>query len=198
MESESVTSSSPISLDDVSRLSKTSVSRVMMPLNDDDVLACLEFAWENQVAVAARGTKHSMGGHSLSGDGIAIDMCRLNRVTFDVATQLCTAEAGALWSDVIQVLNVHGRSPKTLQSYASFSVGGSVSVNAHGITSDYSLGESLVSLKILRLDKDGKRQTVIAERGSELFRLAIGGYGLAGVKELPFFSRNCFCFFFFF
>ncbi len=80
--------------------------------------------------------------------GLVIDMSRINNVAFDQQSGICIAGAGATWADVIRILNNYGRAPKTLQSYASFSVGGSVSVNAHGITSDYSLGESLVSLKV--------------------------------------------------
>ena len=43
-------------------------------------------------------------------------------------------------------------SPRTLQSYASFSVGGSVSVNAHGITNDYSMHECVESFTLIKHD----------------------------------------------
>lgn len=49
-------------------------------------------------------------------------------------------------------MNKYGLSPRTMQSYASFSIGGAVSVNAHGITTDYAMDESVLALKIVKWD----------------------------------------------
>ena len=56
-------------------------------------------------------------------------------------------------------------------------------VNAHGITSDYSLSESVVSFVMVTADLEVitcSRQATM-ERPRELFSLAIGGYGLFGI-----------------
>lgn len=37
-----------------------------------------------------------------------------------------TAETGAQWTDLIRYLNDFGLSPRTMQSYSSFSVGGTL------------------------------------------------------------------------
>jgi decaprenylphospho-beta-D-ribofuranose 2-oxidase len=70
-----------------------------------------------------------------------------------------------------------------MQSYSTFSVGGTVAVNAHGITSDHSLHESVVRFVIVTesLEVVECSREAADERARELFSLAIGGYGLFGV-----------------
>jgi FAD/FMN-containing dehydrogenase len=78
-----------------------------------------------------------MGGHTIAKDGYVIDCGKLNSMSCpDEATGDVTVGPGTQWHDLIRHLNAFGRSPMTLQSYSTFSVGGSVSVNAHGITND--------------------------------------------------------------
>jgi hypothetical protein len=167
-------------LNDVSRMSATPVKALAMPRSQNDVFEALEFARSRGLSVVARGTSHSMGGHSLT--DVVLDMKFVDNVEYNVATGTVQCGAGATWSKVIQHLNNYGKSPRTLQSYCTFSVGGSVSVNAHGITSDHPVGESVVSLTILRLSPSGKREVLVTPKDdSELHSLAVGGYGLFGV-----------------
>lgn len=61
-------------------------------------------------------------------------------MTFDAETNCVNVGTGATWADLIAFLNPLNplaNTPRTLQSYCSFSIGGSLSVNAHGITSDF-------------------------------------------------------------
>jgi FAD/FMN-containing dehydrogenase/SAM-dependent methyltransferase len=167
-------------LDDVSRLNACEHAAVAQPRTVADVQAALARARAAGVPVCVRGTKHSMGGHSLASGGLALDMCFANAVRFDAAADTVTAGAGATWADVIRVLNAHGRAPRTLQSYASFSVGGTLAVNGHGITSDFCVAESVVRFTLVRADGT----VVVVSRDNEhreLFGLALGGYGLFGV-----------------
>ncbi|KAL6051450.1 Accessory Sec system protein Asp3 [Balamuthia mandrillaris] len=103
-----------------------------------------------------------------------------------------TVQTGALWQDVIRELNKAGLSPRTMQSYSSFSVGGTLAVNAHGITSDFALAESVVSFRLVKADgsivecsrpqeKEGKEIAEENEEGAELFGCALGGYGMFGI-----------------
>ena len=70
-----------------------------------------------------------------------------------------------------------------MQSYCSFSVGGTLAVNAHGITTDYCFAESVVSLRLVT----PSGEVLVCSRDSaearcrELFSLVLGGYGLFGV-----------------
>jgi len=61
-----------------------------------------------------------------------------------------TVGPGCTWGDVIRFLNPYGKSPRTMQSYCSFSVGGTLSVNGHGITSDRCLASDVISFRIAR------------------------------------------------
>ncbi|CAF4001213.1 unnamed protein product, partial [Rotaria sp. Silwood1] len=45
-------------------------------------------------------------------------------------------------------------SPVVMQSYCTFSVAGTISVNAHGITSDHAMIESVISIEYI--DMNGK------------------------------------------
>ena len=69
-----------------------------------------------------------------------------------------------------------------MRIYGNFSVGGSLSVNAHGITSDDSLQESILSFTLIKWDGT---EVVCKKNGTgesgELFSLAMGGYGMFGV-----------------
>jgi FAD/FMN-containing dehydrogenase len=66
-----------------------------------------------------------------------------------------------------------------MQSYCTFSVGGTISVNAHGITSDDAMYDSVLNIEYI--DMHGNRGECNREVNSELFSLMIGGYGLFGI-----------------
>lgn len=164
---------------DVTRMNRTRVAGIFYPTNTQDILTVLELARSNGKKVSFAGTHHSMGGHTLNKDGYVIDTSLLDRILkFDEEKKLVTVEPGVKWSEVIHFLNKFGLSPLTLQSYSSFSVGGTVAVNAHGITNDKSMCESVESVRVIT--PDGKIALCSREINSDLFRHAIGGYGLFG------------------
>ena len=171
-----------IMVDDVTQLNHAPVSGVFFPRTIDDVKHILALARKEGKKVSMRGTKHSMGGHTIAENGFVIDTAKLNNIIYDKDTRQATVGPGVVWSDLVYHLNQFGMSPVTLQSYSSFSVGGSISVNAHGITSDFCLHQSVIKFTLIRWDgteivcKDGAH----GESG-ELFRLALGGYGMFGV-----------------
>ena len=89
-----------------------------------------------------------------------------------------------MWADLIKHLNQYGFSPRTMQSYSTFSVGGSLAVNAHGITTDFCGAESVEEFDLIKWDgeKVKCRRGADGEAG-ELFSLALGGYGMFGVMS---------------
>ena len=69
---------------------------------------------------------------------------------------------------------------RAMQSTDIFTVGGSISVNAHGM--DHQAGALRKSIKSMRVMlADGSLQTVSATENADLFSLVVGGYGLFGV-----------------
>jgi len=167
-------------VDDITKMNKTNVDTVFNVLSIEDIIHVIELAKKNNKKVIARGEMHSMGGQTIAENGYIIDTKFMNHVLqFDPLNKTVTIEPGITWFSLIHYLNLYGYSPEILQSYASFSVGGSCSVNIHGITSDYGLHKSIIELEIV--DCDGNIITCSRELNKELFFLVIGGYGLFGI-----------------
>lgn len=164
-------------LDDVSKMNSTPIKHIYQPNHVTDIINIIQNTTDK---ISICGQKHSMGGHVIIKNGIAIDMTHINKIHgIDLKNQTITVGAGITWSDVIKYLNKYGLAPMILQSYCSFSVGGSISVNAHGIISDNVLEKSIVQLKII--DSRGISQTCSRLINSELYSLVVGGYGLFGI-----------------
>jgi hypothetical protein len=178
-----VTASTPIAskviADDVSRLSATEVDRIFYVRSAEDIKNIILQAREQGKSVSIRGQSHTMGGHTIATGGFVIDTKFLNKIHLDSNRRAAIVEPGATWADLIKFLNPHGLAPEIMQSYCSFSVGGTIAVNAHGITSDFGMVESVLSLRLI--DADGNEVYCDRETNAELFRCVIGGFGLFGV-----------------
>jgi FAD/FMN-containing dehydrogenase len=166
-------------VNDASCLSRTEVAGVVAVRSEEDVADALAFAGAKGLTVSAAGVKHSMGGQAFRRGGVVLDMRGLNRISLDEARGTVTVGAGASWHDIQNA--IHPRfAVKAMQSTDIFSVGGSISVNAHGM--DHRSGALLGSIRSLRLmTADGRVLTVSREENGELFRHVVGGYGLFGV-----------------
>ena len=169
-------------MDDVSRLNATKVARIYQPRTIEDVQRLVVAAKERNQKVCVRGTKHSMGGHTMSCGAMVLDMEYVAEMNLNSDGSV-TVGTGAKWADLIQYLNKFGKAPRTLQSYCSFSIGGTMSVNGHGITTDHCLAESVVSFRLIRFDGSliECSRTAESEEARELFRCVLGGYGLFGI-----------------
>lgn len=103
-----------------------------------------------------------------------------NRIVLDKGNQTLHVEAGATWSQIQEYLDKRGLSVKAMQSFNVFTVGGTLSVNAHGITRDPGAVASTVrSMRIIK--SDGQIVTVSPSENPDLFKHVLGGYGLFGV-----------------
>lgn len=80
-------------------------------------------ARERDVKVSCRGTQHTMGGHTIAAVGYLIESKNLRQLSFDAGTGICVTGPGNTWVDLIKLLNKYGYSPRTMQSYSSFSDG---------------------------------------------------------------------------
>ncbi|WP_119389540.1 FAD-binding oxidoreductase [Taklimakanibacter lacteus] len=166
-------------VNDVSCLSRTPVKGVVAVRTEQDVAAALAFARANGVKLSMAGALHSMGGHAFARDGIVLDMTSFNKVSVDAAARIMTVESGARWHDIQNVL--HPRfAVKAMQSSDVFTVGGSISVNAHGM--DHQVGAIERTLRRLRVMlADGSVVTASRTENTDLYRHVVGGYGLFGV-----------------
>ncbi len=166
-------------VDDASRLNSSSVSNVFVVGTTEEIRDALVYATTRNLKVSIAGKRHSMGGQTIAPSGVVIDMNWLNKITFDQQTNLLTAQAGATWKEIQDVLDGYGRSVQVMQSDNIFSLGGSLSVNAHGWQPNRAPLASTVAEFELILPNG---EVVRCRRPFvDVCRAALGGYGLVGV-----------------
>ncbi len=74
-----------------------------------------------------------MGGQTASPGSLHLDLREMNQVlNFDPQARTIRVQAGIRWCDIQRFVDPHGLAVKIMQTYANFTVGGSLSVNAHG------------------------------------------------------------------
>ncbi len=167
------------SINDASCLNKTEIYGVVEVRSVEDIAKTLAFARDNKLSVTTAGVRHSMGGQAFRKGGIVLDMRGFNKIVLNESSRSVTVQPGATWHDIQNVL--HPRfAVRAMQSTDIFSVGGSISVNAHGMDHQAgALAKSIKSMKVMLAD--GSLQTVSATENKDLFNLVVGGYGLFGV-----------------
>lgn len=167
-------------INDASCLNKTPVFGVVRVQTVDDVSRALSFARANHLKVSVAGQRHSMGGQTFTEGGLVLDMRSFNQIAIDRERKIMHAQSGATWSQIQRLADSNGLSVQAMQSINVFTLGGSLSVNAHGIAHlPGPLASTVVSLRIML--SNGEIKTASTTENPELFRLAIGGYGLFGV-----------------
>ncbi len=172
-------------VDDASRLNQTRVKEVWdIPTDpvtaERQLAALLRRAKAEKLPVSIAGARHSMGGHTVAPDGIVINMLPFKAAKLDPETNILHVQAGARWVDIIPYLDRHGRSVAVMQSNNTFSVGGSISVNAHGWQHNTPpIASTVEAFRLLR--DDGSIIRCSRTENAELFSLVLGGYGLFGV-----------------
>ena len=165
-------------INDASCLNKTPIYAVVKVGKVSDIQSVIQFARKHALKITPYGIRHSMGGQSFSRWWIAINMDAFN--TMHLEGNILTVGAGAKWEEVQRFLDPLGFSVKAMQSINIFSVGGTISVNAHGIAHNPGpIASTIRSLTIV--DPNGVVKTVSPEKYPDLFSHIIGGYGLFGV-----------------
>ncbi|MBA2306857.1 FAD-binding oxidoreductase [Candidatus Dependentiae bacterium] len=167
-------------INDVSCLNETRVYDIIGITTPDDIRRALSLAQEKKIPISIAGARHSMGGQAFFTDSLVLDMTSYNRIVeINEKGKTITVESGATWHDIQLSLHSKGLAVKAMQSTDIFTVGGSLSVNAHGM--DHSVGSmasTVISFTLMLADGTIRK---VSSSDSELFNAAIGGYGLFGV-----------------
>lgn len=143
------------------------------------IRAVLSDAVDNDRPFMASTARHSMGGHSLPEDGLALTLSQ-TWLEADKAKKTYRVAAGTRWSTVIAELDKIGFSPAVMQSNNDFGVGSTFSVNAHGWPVPFGpMGSTVRSLRLMQ--PDGDVITCSREDHPDIFAHAMGGYGLMGI-----------------
>jgi FAD/FMN-containing dehydrogenase len=171
-----------------SRLNPTRVKRVARPRSSADVCNVIAAARRRHEAICIAGGRHAMGGQQFATGGVLLEMQDLSgTLGLDEERGLVEVRAGTRWPELITSLRMMQRGRRTQWGIAQkqtgadrLTIGGALAANIHGrglrmapIVADV---ESFVLV-----DADGRVRNCSRTDSPELFRLAIGGYGLFGV-----------------
>jgi decaprenylphospho-beta-D-ribofuranose 2-oxidase len=168
-------------VNDVARLNRTVVRKVVSPRNEQEIRQAVLEALAKGEKVAIAGKRHSMGGQTTYTGAVALNMLQFNKIlSLDETNGILTVESGATWNSIQEFLNPRDLAVLSMQGPNVFTVGGSMSVNAHGW--DMRHGPVAASVEWLRvLMADGSIRRCSRTENAELFHLVLGGYGLFGV-----------------
>lgn len=163
---------------DVTQLQRVQVRQVFTPTTTAEVSRILR---DHDGPVSIGGARASMGGQIAEPGSLHLDMRQMNRVVaFTPDKREITVQAGMRWRDIQDVIDPEDLSIRIMQTYANFTVGGSLSVNAHGRY----MGRGPLVLSVLSIQlvlANGEVVLASPQENSDLFYGAIGGYGGIGV-----------------
>ncbi len=171
-----------------SQLNETTMRRVVAPASSDEVQRAIAAVRNEGSSLSVAGGRHAMGGQQFLGGGALLDTRRLNRIMeLDAERGLVRVEAGILWSDLVRGLGEMQRGRARCWSVVQkqtgadkLSVGGALAANGHGRGLTYRpIVQDVGSFDLV--DATGTLRRCSRTENSDLFRLAIGGYGLFGV-----------------
>nr|WP_312968752.1 FAD-binding oxidoreductase [Pseudomonas sp.] len=165
-------------VNDVSGLNPVVMARVVAPRSEQAVVDALR---SYPGAVSIGGGRYSMGGQTAADGALQLDMRSLDKVLeFSPERREIRVQSGITWRAILEYIDPYDLSPQIMQSYANFTVGGSLSVNVHGRY----VGEGPIvgSVKAIRVVlADGRVVDASPTDNAALFYGVIGGYGGLGV-----------------
>jgi FAD/FMN-containing dehydrogenase len=170
-----------------SQLNSTRVFRIVEPRTLEDVTAALDAARRARRAVCISGARHAMGGQQFAAEGIMLDIRKLDRVlSFDRERGLIEVESGLQWPALLSYLHESQKGAPKAWAFAQkqtgadrLTMGGCLAANVHG--RGLTMAPFISDVESFRLvDAKGELRSCSRTENEELFRLAIGGYGLFG------------------
>jgi len=166
---------------DSGKLYLARVDEIIYPTTTEEIQKIVLDAQENHKKISIAGARYSQGAQSHATNSINIDLKYFNKlIKLDAINKTVTVQTGMTWEQLQNILHSHNLSIKVMQSSNVFSIGGSLSVNVHGRDPHYgSIIETVISCTII--DAQGNLRHLSRTENSELFSLAIGGYGLFGI-----------------
>jgi len=179
-----------------SLLNSTRVYRIAAPTSLEALRPLLASARKEKRPVCIAGGRHAMGGQQLCADALMLDIRKLNRVlAFDGERGLLEVESGIEWPEILAYLQTQlvalnradkAAPPAKAWTFAQkpagadrITIGGSLSANIHGRgLAMRPFIDDVESFKLV--NARGSLVNCSREENADLFRLAIGGYGLFG------------------
>jgi len=145
-----------------------------------DVIAAVNFARDQKLAVAVRGGGHSGPGWCTVDDGLVIDLTRMRGIRVDPEARTVRVEGGARWGDVDHATHPFGLATPSgfisTTGVGGLTLGGGIGYlsRTYGLTLDNLLSVDMVLA-------DGRFVTASGKENKDLFWAVRGGGGNFGV-----------------
>jgi len=171
-----------------SQLNPTRVDRIVAIDSEATLRAALAAARVEGKPVCVAGGRHAMGGQQFAEDAVLLDVRPMRRIIgLSAEHGVVEAEAGIQWPELIEHLIGMQRGQRAAwgiiqkQTGADrLTLGGAIGANIHG--RGLALKPIIGDVESFTLmQADGTLSICSRSENPELFRLAIGGYGLFGV-----------------
>lgn len=170
--------SAGVIVNDVTGLNPIEVERVLAPTELQQIIDAVR---QHAGPISIGGGRYSMGGQTASAGALQLDMRDFDEVLgFSAERREIRVQTGISWREILEYIDPYDLSPQIMQSYANFTVGGSLSVNVHGrYVGEGAMIHSVRSIRLVLAD--GSLVEASPTQNRELFHGAIGGYGGLGV-----------------
>src|SRR5580698_6394602 len=117
-------------VNDITQLNPIKVERVVIPRTVEEISALVR---DSTGPISIGGGRNSQGGQTATENCLQLDMRGFNKVlALDPTRKTITVQTGITWREVQEVIDPYNLSVGIMQTYANFTVGGSLSVNCHG------------------------------------------------------------------
>jgi FAD/FMN-containing dehydrogenase len=182
------TAAGPTVNDIHSQLNATVVDHIARPASLGDVRAAVSGARALRMPISISGGRHAMGGQQFGTATKLVDMRSMDRVVeFDRERGEIEAEAGIMWPALLGYLKEAQRGRDDAWGIVQkqtgadrLTLGGALAANAHGRGLAFQpIVEQIEAFTIV--DHTGEVKRCSRTENADLFRLAVGGYGLFGI-----------------
>jgi FAD/FMN-containing dehydrogenase len=120
----------PVVINDITLLNSKSVHEVMKPKSTREISERLRNYYG---AISIGGGRNSMGGQTALENSLHLDMRRMDSLlNLNIHEREVLVQAGMSWRQLQEKIDPYELSVRIMQTYANFTVGGSISVNVHG------------------------------------------------------------------
>lgn len=162
-------------------MAQKSASYVYRPSTAEGIHEVFDLARRSGRPVALRGAGRSYGDASLNGEGLALDITRMNRILgWEPDTGVISVEPGVTIRQLWEYVVGDGWWPAVVPGTMHPTIAGAAAMNIHG-KNNYAVGTFGEHIRDFDIILPGGGQIACSrEKNADLFHAAIGGFGVLG------------------